>query len=119
MYSATKAAQMALAEALRVELKPMRIAVTSVHPIQTATEFGQVASSTGEIKWPRAPLEQTVDVVARKMAAAIARPRAEVWPSAVSRIAFCGGTLAPRLIDHLLSNYRKKVEQENPNLRAE
>jgi NAD(P)-dependent dehydrogenase (short-subunit alcohol dehydrogenase family) len=47
MYSATKAAQFALSDALRVELRPQRIAVTSVHPTQTATEFGKVAST-----WP-------------------------------------------------------------------
>jgi short-subunit dehydrogenase len=113
MYSATKAAQLSLAEALRIELKPSRIAVTTVHPIQTRTEFGEVASRTGEIKWPRAPLEQTVEVVARKMARAIERPRPEVWPSRISRWVFCGGTLAPRTVDRLVGRYRKKVEREN------
>lgn len=119
MYSATKAAQMALAEALRVELKPQRIAVTSLHPIQTKTEFGDVAASSGEIKWPKAPLEQTVNVVARKMLRAIARPRPEVWPSRVSRWVFGGGTLAPKTCDRLVSRYRKKVERENPGLLEE
>jgi NAD(P)-dependent dehydrogenase (short-subunit alcohol dehydrogenase family) len=33
IYSATKAAQLSIAEALRVELKPDQVAVTSVHPI--------------------------------------------------------------------------------------
>ena len=36
-YAATKAAQLSLAEALRVELKPDRIAVTSVHPVGTTS----------------------------------------------------------------------------------
>jgi short-subunit dehydrogenase len=117
MYSATKAAQLSLAEAMRVELGPLKIAVTSVHPIQTRTEFGEVAASTGEITWPRAPLEQTVDVVARKMVRAIARPRPEVWPSPVSRWVFCGGTLAPRAVDRMVARYRRQVERHNPHLR--
>ena len=36
-YSATKAAQLSLAEAMRVEARPRQIAVTSVHPIGTDT----------------------------------------------------------------------------------
>src|SRR5205823_6099955 len=44
-YSATKAAQLALAEAMRVELRRSRIAVTSVHPIGTDTEFGDAAAA--------------------------------------------------------------------------
>lgn len=116
MYSATKAAQMALAEALRQELQPLRIAVTSVHPIQTKTEFGEVAASSGEIAWPKAPLEQTVDVVARKMLQAIERPKPEVWPSRAARWVFCAATLTPRIADHLVSKYRRKVERDNPGL---
>src|SRR5439155_10127382 len=73
-YSATKAAQLSIAEALRVELRPDRIAVTSVHPIMTTTEFGKVAEASSGVKLPRemGPT-QTVDHVARKMVAAIAK----------------------------------------------
>src|SRR5688572_7254820 len=34
-YAATKAAQLSIAEALRVELRPHHVAVTSVHPVMT------------------------------------------------------------------------------------
>ena len=41
-YSATKSAQLSLAEALRLELAPERIAVTSVHPSATESEFDTI-----------------------------------------------------------------------------
>ena len=53
IYSGTKAAQLAIAEAMRVELKPEMIAVTSIHPIMTRTEFGRTAEKGGRIKLPR------------------------------------------------------------------
>src|SRR4051812_21766173 len=52
-YSATKAAQLALAEAMRVELRDRPIAVTSVHPIGTDTEFGDVSADRSEGRRPR------------------------------------------------------------------
>jgi short-subunit dehydrogenase len=113
-YSATKAAQLSIAEALRVELKPSRIAVTSVHPIQTKTEFGQTAQDHAGIRVGRAPVGQTVQQVARKMVDAIVRPRAEVWPYRPSRWAFGLGTLFPRTVDRAMNDYRKQILAENP-----
>lgn len=115
MYSATKAAQFGLSDALRVELRPQQIAVTSVHPIQTTTEFGKVATSKGQIKLVSGPMGQTADHVARRMAKAMIRPTPEVWPSRPSRWAFGLGTLMPRLIDMAAATYRKQVERANPD----
>src|SRR5688572_12362395 len=53
VYAATKSAQLQLAEALRVELRDRGIAVTSVHPIMTKTEFGAAAEAQSDIKLPR------------------------------------------------------------------
>jgi short-subunit dehydrogenase len=113
MYSATKAAQFALAEAMRVELKPKGIAVTSVHPIHTGTEFGKVAESKGQLKMITGPLGQTVEHVARQMRKAIERPRPEVWPSRSAGMALGLGTLVPRLLDRGVAIYRKQVEDAN------
>ncbi len=44
-YAATKAAQLSLAEGLRIELKPFDIAVTSVHPVLCETEFFATANN--------------------------------------------------------------------------
>src|SRR5688572_28868394 len=81
-YAATKAAQLSIAEALRVELKPDRIAVTSVHPVGTNTEFFDVAEKQSGMRRPVADtkIRQTASTVARKMIRAMERPRAELWP---------------------------------------
>lgn len=115
-YAATKAAQLSIAEAMRVELSPQRLAVTSVHPIMTRTDFGRTAESHGRIVLPKGDrdfLTQPVEHVARRMVEAIARPRPEVWPSFLSRIAVGVGTLVPSLIDRAMSRYRDRVEQNN------
>jgi short-subunit dehydrogenase len=113
-YSATKAAQLSLSEAMRVELTPDRIAVTCVMPIQTKTEFGRVAQTQGGVKIARGPVGQTVQHVVRRMTDAIVKPRAEVWPFRPARWAFGLGTLFPRLVDRAMNDYRRKVEMVNP-----
>jgi short-subunit dehydrogenase len=113
-YSATKAAQLSLSEAMRVELTPDRIAVTCVMPIQTKTEFGRVAQTQGGVRIARGPVGQTVQHVVRRMTDAIVKPRAEVWPFRPARWAFGLGTLFPRLVDRAMNDYRRKVEMVNP-----
>jgi short-subunit dehydrogenase len=115
-YSATKAAQLALAEAMRVELRPQRIAVTSVHPIGTDTEFGDAAAiraGGGRIGHIPGEVRQSAEQVARKMVRAIERPVPEVWPFAPSRWALGLATLAPRLVDRVMAR-RVTVEPPAP-----
>lgn len=115
-YSATKAAQLSIAEAMRVELRDQRIAVTSVHPIMTKTEFGQVAEAASPTKLPasnRDRFQQSVEHVVRRMIAAIERPQPEVWPSRPSRWLAGLGTLMPKLIDRGMAQYLQKVEAAN------
>lgn len=110
-YSATKAAQLSVAEAMRVELQPRGIAVTSVHPIMTRTEFGTVAEEKGDIRLLRTGRAQTVQHVARRMVRAIERPTAELWPSRPSRFLLLLAALSPRLADRLLAKFRDDVER--------
>jgi len=113
-YSATKAAQLALAEAMRVELRPRGIAVTSVHPIGTDTEFGEAAerrAGGGRIGRVPGEVRQSAGRVARAMARAIERPVPEVWPFAPSRWALSLATLVPRLVDRVMA---KRVTVEHP-----
>jgi short-subunit dehydrogenase len=114
IYGATKAAQLMLAEAMRVELRDSKIAVTTVHPIMTKTEFGQVAESQSHVKMPanRRAHSQTVEHVARRMVRAIERPVPEVWPSRPSRWALSLATLLPGTTDRLLRKFRKAVMEE-------
>ena len=104
-YSATKAAQLSLAEAMRVELRPLRIAVTSVHPVGTDTEFGDAAfarAGGGRIARIRGEVRQSPAEVALKMVRAIEKPVPEVWPFGPSRWALGAAALAPRFVDRLL-----------------
>jgi short-subunit dehydrogenase len=114
-YSATKAAQLSLAEALRVELKPHRIAVTSVHPVMTKTEFGTAAEAASNIKLPRdgTGASTSLDYVVSKMIGAIEHPRPEVWTHQATRLSLTLATLFPRVADRVLGRYRRQVEELN------
>jgi short-subunit dehydrogenase len=103
-YSATKAAQLALAEAMRVELRGKQIAVTSVHPIGTDTEFGDVSAAQSAGLRPRTTgeIRQSAATVARAILRGIERPRPEVWPHHPSRWAVSVGTLMPGVVDRVL-----------------
>ena len=109
-YGATKAAQLSLCEALRVELKPARIAVTSVHPVGTETAFFDEAARHGGTPVPpraRGEVRQTPDVVAKAIVAAIRRPRPEVWPLRLARLGTSLCTLFPALTDRALGGFRR------------
>lgn len=89
-YCATKAAQWHAGRAMRHELKPRGIQVSTVHPIGTRTEFFEGArkrSGGGSL------VENTPDAfiqpperVARAVVFCLRRPRAEVWTSLPSRL---------------------------------
>ena len=117
-YSATKFAQLGLSEALRVELRPQRIAVTSVHPIGTDTEFFVAAEDLSKAKIPArnaAEVHQTPVTVARKMIRAIECPRPEVWPFWPARFALVLAVLWPRLADWMMSKHRKALAEQVPS----
>jgi short-subunit dehydrogenase len=86
-YGATKAAQDSLAGALRAELAPKGVHVTSVHPIGTASEFVAIAKdkSSNPPQTPNTPgfFTQSSQQVARKVVKAMKKssPPPEVWPN--------------------------------------
>jgi short-subunit dehydrogenase len=104
VYSATKAAQLSLSEALRVELKNKQIAVSSVHPIGTSTEFGDVSAQISGRRSTKIPGEivQTPEAVAVAMRKAIEHPKPEVWPFRLARLGLGFAALLPRLTDRVL-----------------
>ena len=112
-YSATKAAQLSLAEAMRVELKGERVAVTSVHPVGTDTEFGDVsaARSGGRRPETKGEVRQSADVVARAIVKGIERPRPEVWPLRPARWALTLATLFPSIADRILEKRMVVMEK--------
>jgi hypothetical protein len=116
-YSATKFAQLGLAEALRVELRPQQIAVSSVHPVTTETDFFSTAEREGRGKMPprgAGEVVQSASTVARKMAAAIRRPRPEVWPFRPARIGLGLAALMPRITDRAMAAAFKQFQRVQP-----
>ena len=114
-YSATKAAQLSFAEALRVELKPKKIAVTSVHPVGTNTDFFEASERHGGAALPKERMGpmQSADQVAIRMARAIANPVAELWPFDPARWMLSFATLFPSMIDAVMDLARAKLEEGN------
>jgi len=115
-YSATKAAQLSIAEALRVELRPLKIAVTSIHPIGTDTDFFTTAHQlSGATIPPRSAGEahQSAGTGARAIVQGIRRPKPEVWPMGIVRILVAFGILMPRLTDWIMSMHRRALGEAN------
>ena len=114
-YSATKAAQLSIAEALRVELAPSKIAVTSAHPVSTKTEFGKVAQQNGGAKMPPGgdAMQQTAEQVAIRICRAISNPVNELWPMEPARFMLSLGTFFPSMVDAKMKTFHEKVERWN------
>jgi short-subunit dehydrogenase len=109
-YTATKAAQAGFAESLRSELAGTPIAVTVVFPVSTETEFrSAMARDYGQGVSGLGP-KQHVDVVAAAVVACVHRPRAEVYPHAMSRALGVLNALAPALTDRLVRKYGRRRE---------
>lgn len=108
-YSATKAAQLALAEAARVELAAERIAVASVHPVRTETEFFAACerASGRPLRFRRPVPTQRPEHVARRIAAVLRHPPAEIWPHPASRWLALAAAAFPALADRVLAGYRR------------
>jgi len=109
-YAATKAAQISLTEALRVELRGSGVYASSVHPIGTATEFVEVAerASEGRKGGPVGP-QQAALAVARAIVRCAKRPRPEIYPYPLSRGVVWLNALAPSLGDWLWARAARKA----------
>ena len=114
-YSATKFAQVGLAESLRAELAGSKIHVSVVFPVSTETEFLDVMShETGAPVQRNIGPRQSADQVANAIARAIERPVPEVYPYAKSRGLVWLNALAPGLCDRFIKRYgRKAVESSH------
>jgi short-subunit dehydrogenase len=108
-YSATKFAQVGLAECLRAELTGSNIHVSVVYPVSTETEFFDVMSrATGTVVTRAAGPRQDAGVVAEAIAAAIARPVPEVFPHFKSRALVWMNTFAPGFTDRVVKRFGRK-----------
>jgi len=107
-YSATKFAQVGMAECLRSELAGTDINVSIVYPVSTPTEFNEVmareSGATSSAKGPRQPAEEVADAIAR----AIERPVAEVYPYFKSRGLVWLNAVAPGLCDRVVQKFGRR-----------
>jgi short-subunit dehydrogenase len=111
-YTATKAAQRHIGRAMRVELAPAGVHVTTVHPVGTKTEFFEVADerSRGATLFDRTGerFMQPPERVARAVVGALEKPRPEVWTSHSARLAMHLAALMPRTTDRVLTRMAKR-----------
>ena len=110
-YTATKAAQVGFAEALRTEFVGTDIHVSVVLPVSTDTEFrSAMARDYGHSVKGLGP-KQSADTVARAVVACIRRPAPEVYPHAKSRGLTIINALAPGFADRLVRKYGRRREE--------
>ncbi len=101
-YAATKAAQLSLVEAQRLELTGSGIAVSSVHPVSTRTDFFDVAAQRSGCRVKAMGIIQSAESVAEKIVRLVERPRPELWPHRASRWALGLAALLPALTDYAM-----------------
>jgi short-subunit dehydrogenase len=112
IYSATKFAQVGLAECLRAELCGTAINVSIVYPVSTDTEFFDVMErETGRAVGRAFGPRQSPDVVADAIARAIDRPTPEVYPHKAARGLVVLNAIAPGFCDRFVKKFgRKPIE---------
>jgi NAD(P)-dependent dehydrogenase (short-subunit alcohol dehydrogenase family) len=117
-YSATKAALTHVCRAMRTELRGSGIAVSTVHPVTTRTEFFEVAAREGggngggahpdRLRPDGTPKHapkafiQPPEKVARAVVRCLRRPRAEVWTTISGRLATGVFELVPPIYEFVL-----------------
>jgi NADP-dependent 3-hydroxy acid dehydrogenase YdfG len=107
VYSATKAAQVALVESIRTEFVGTGCHASVVLPVSTYTEFHDAVERNFGYRISRVGPRQSADDVARAVADCIARPKAEVYPHRLSRGLGILNVLAPSLTDRFVRRYRR------------
>jgi short-subunit dehydrogenase len=108
-YSATKFAQVGLAECLRAELLGSGIHVSVVFPVSTETEFFDVMSQETGASITRAfGPRQSADAVANAIVRALDRPVPEIYPHAKSRALVILNAVAPGLCDRVVKRFGRR-----------
>lgn len=107
-YSATKAAQVGFAEALRAEFAGTDIHVSVVYPVSTDTEFKYAMERDFGHSVAGLGPTQSVDAVARAIVRCVRRPAPEVYPHALSRALTIVNAIAPGLADRMVRRYGRR-----------
>jgi short-subunit dehydrogenase len=109
IYSATKFAQVALSESLRLELADAGIDVSVICPVSTTTEFFTVATARSPMKHDPAGPVYSAEQVAEVIVRCARRPRAEVMVYPPVRLMVVLNAVWPGLMDRALAVYWKKM----------
>jgi NAD(P)-dependent dehydrogenase (short-subunit alcohol dehydrogenase family) len=112
-YSATKFAQVGLAECLRAELKGTGVHVSVVYPISTDTEFFNVMTSKSGFATRAQGPRQSPGDVAEAIARAIKRPVPEIYPYRLAKGLAVLGAIAPGLCDTLTRRWGREPIRED------
>lgn len=107
VYSATKAAQAGLVEALRAEWHGTPLRASAIFPISTATEFHEVIRRDYGFEVHGRGPKQTAATVADAVVRCIDHPRAEVYPYRLSRALAIVNILAPSLSDRVVQRFNR------------
>lgn len=107
-YSATKAAQIGFAEALRTEFVGSDIHVSVVFPVSTDTEFKHAMQRDFGYSVAGLGPKQPVDDVARAIVRCVRRPTPEVYPYTISRGLTIINAVAPGLADRVVRKYGRR-----------
>jgi NADP-dependent 3-hydroxy acid dehydrogenase YdfG len=107
-YSATKFAQVGLAECIRAELVDTPIHVSVVFPISTETEFFQVMTEHSGFATRANGPRQTPADVAEAIARALDRPRPEIYPYGLAKGLAVFNAIAPGMCDRLVKRWGRK-----------
>jgi NADP-dependent 3-hydroxy acid dehydrogenase YdfG len=112
-YSATKFAQVGLAECLRAELEGTGLHVSVVYPISTETEFFSVMTrSSGFATRAHGP-RQSAESVAEAITRAITRPAPEIYPYRLAKGLAVLNAIAPGFCDRLTRRWgREPIREE-------
>ena len=117
-YCATKAAQDHFGRAMRTELAPRGVAISTVHPVGTRTDFFDTAAAlSGDelrlVDRARTATLQSPDRVARAIVKRLRTGRGgEVWTASLTRTLLAASVALPGVTDRALSwMYRRKGAQ--------
>ena len=110
-YCASKSALEAMAKTMRMELKPSKVFVSSVHPIGTTTEFfDESAKRSGMAQsdfasqtpsWLMQPPEKVANAVVR----CLKKPKSEVWTSLPMRLISTTLGALPRASEPIINRF--------------
>ena len=109
IYSATKFAQVALSESLRLELADAGIDVSVICPVSTTTEFFAVATARSPMKHDPAGPVYTAEQVAEIIVRCARHPRTEVMVYPPVRLMVVLNAVWPGLMDRALAVYWKRI----------